>query len=179
MRKSVGYRSHMISQLLDFPGSFIVINNPMSNCRNPYPTIIIQNRIYRQTTGTPQSITRKEFRFVASSKIILPFSSIRQILFFIRRISDGNQKIILVIPACIFFLNRSRSSPSFDAHRFIKCSSLPEITQTQRIIPLQHPSRWNTLSRRRNHRQKPFFFQIKCRKDTIIHKCQHPVKNLL
>ena len=25
--------------------------------------------------------------------------------FFIRRISDGNQKIILVIPACIFFLN--------------------------------------------------------------------------
>ena len=29
----------------------------------------------------PDQITRKEFRFVASSKIILPFSSIRQILF--------------------------------------------------------------------------------------------------
>ena len=81
MRKFVGYRSHMISQLLDFPSPFIIINNPMSNCRNPYPAIIIQTEFTDRLPVRPKSITRKKLRFVASSKIILPFSSIRQILF--------------------------------------------------------------------------------------------------
>ena len=105
MRKSVGYRSHMISQLLDFPGSFIVINNPMSNCRNPYPTIIIQNRIYRQTTGTPQVNHPKGIQVCRIQQDNSTFFINQTDTFFIRRISDGNQKIILIIPACIFFLN--------------------------------------------------------------------------
>ena len=105
MRKSVGYRSHMISQLLDFLGSFIVINNPMSNCRNPYPTIIIQNRIYRQTTDTPQVNHPKGIQVCRIQQDNSTFFINQADTFFIRRISDGNQKIILVIPACIFFLN--------------------------------------------------------------------------
>ena len=75
----------------------------MSNCRNPYPTIIIQNRIYRQTTGTPQVNHPKGIQVCRIQQDNSTFF-INQ-TDFIRRISDGNQKIILVIPACIFFLN--------------------------------------------------------------------------
>ena len=75
----------------------------MSNCRNPYPTIIIQNRIYRQTTGTPQINHPKGIQVCRIQQDNSTFF-INQ-TDFIRRISDGNQKIILVIPACIFFLN--------------------------------------------------------------------------
>ena len=47
-----------------------------------------------------------------------------------------------------------------------------------RFTGITHKSRLPTPCSK-NNREKPFFFQIKCRKDTIIHKCQHPVKNLL
>ncbi len=83
----------------------------MSNCRNPYPTIIIQNRIYRQTTGTPQVNHPKGIQVCRIQQDNSTFFINQADTFFIRRISDGNQKIILIIPACIFFLE-----PEVEAH---------------------------------------------------------------
>ena len=77
----------------------------MSNCRNPYPTIIIQNRIYRQTTGTPQVNHPKGIQVCRIQQDNSTFFINQADTFFIRRISYGNQKIILIIPACIFFFN--------------------------------------------------------------------------
>lgn len=54
----------------------------MSNCRNPYPAIIIQNRIYRQTTGTTQVNHPKETQVCRIQQDNSTFSSIRQILFY-------------------------------------------------------------------------------------------------
>ena len=91
----------------------------------------------------------------------------------------ATKRIILIIPACIFFFNRSRSSPSFDAHRFIKCSSLPEITQTNESSSATSLEMESPCPEEETTDKKRSFFKSKCRKYTIIHKCQHPIKSFL
>lgn len=150
----------------------------MSNCRNPYPAIIIQNRIYRQTTGTTQVNHPKETQVCRIQQDNSTFSSIRQILFYPKN-KLWQPKDYPDYPSLYIFLQ-----PGAEVHLLLMRTASLNVTHFRKSPkPTNHSSatssRWNALSRRRNHRQKAFFFQIKCRKYTIIHKCQHPIKSFL
>lgn len=150
----------------------------MSNCRNPYPAIIIQNRIYRQTTGTTQVNHPKETQVCHIQQDNSTFSSIRQILFYPKN-KLWQPKDYPDYPSLYIFLQ-----PGAEVHLLLMRTASLNVTHFRKSPkPTNHSSATSLEMEcpvpKKKPQTKSVLFQIKCRKYTIIHKCQHPIKSFL